>query len=372
MISFEISRKLSRSPRCCSMTEKNGIDIVGFGPVARSVAQKLIALSDFKISSISDSTGTIYPASSSEVLNAIRWKAKGKFSEFWGEVIHSNDTIAGIEQSDASVVVDATNSDYSKPEEAKKRAYASLNAGKHFVAANKVALSFYFSQVFELAGKRDLKVGFGATIVGGRHAIAIASGMEDGEIREADAVLNTSTTFILTRLEEDTSLSLEEACKQASEEGILELDWLVDLDGIDAAAKTSILANILFRGKDVSMRDVTRKGIRDGEASGLIDSVRSQNANKERPIQRVRLVSEIRNGRASVEPKILPQNSPLAVEGKMSAVLLKTRNLGEICVRNFGGGVELTSSVVISDLKRITGSEKKNLTFSPLGSRVNA
>ena len=322
----------------------HGIDIIGFGPIGRDLATKLVSnkqLSDaFSITSISDSTGVMRPENRNEVLKIIEWKNAG------GKLIDYKSRKKKRNRSKSSIVVDVTNSDYSKPEEAKKRAISTLGQGKHFVTASKVALAYYFSDILSYSKKRKLKVGYGAAICAGVHAINVALNLRADEIQSAKAVLNASTTMILSMLEEENSpLTFDAACKKAGESGVLESDWSIDLDGIDAAAKTSILANVLFPKKKISFREIARKGIRDEKAHEMI-KVRKKE-------ERVRLVSEITEGGARVEPQIVPRDSPLAVYGRFNVVSFETKNLGEISVRNLGGGVSLTSSVIISDLWKI-------------------
>ena len=98
-------------------------------------------------------------------------------------------------------------------------------------------------------------------------------------------------------LEEDQYLSFDDACKKAAETGVLESDWSIDLDGIDAAAKTAILGNVLFPESSFSLGDVAIHGIRDAKAKVLIAD------NRARPDTRVRLVAEITQNKISVEPK---------------------------------------------------------------------
>ncbi len=335
-----------------SKEKKVGVDIIGFGPIGRDLGKKLCAIEKYSIASISDSSLTVYPKDSAQVERAIEWKSEGrKFSDLKElKQSRARETLQGLEYSGARVAVDVTNSDYAKPEEAKKRALLAIGSGKHYVSANKVALSNYFGEIFDAAKKKNLKVGYGATVRGARHAIRIAQSLERREVQSAFAVLNASTTFILSKLEENSSMSFEEACNEASKTGILESDWGIDLDGVDAAAKTAILSNVLVPERRLAIREVKRRGIRDPEARELIESMKGSHES------RIRLVSEIdQKGNASVKPKSMPLDSPLAVQGRYNVVMLVTTNLGDISVRNLGGGISLTSSVLLSDIKEILG-----------------
>lgn len=321
---------------------KETLDIVGFGPIGRELARRVSSekelASKFLVVSISDSSGTVFPKKRSDVLKAIEWKNSGS------KLSRLN---FGRQGGESSIFVDLTNSDYTKAQEARKRAIGAIRNGKHFVAASKVALSNYFAEIFTAAKRRKVEIGFGATICGGRHAISVADNITLGEILSASAVLNASTTLILSTLEQDQSITFEAACEKAAEAGVLESDWSIDLDGIDAAAKAAILGNVLFPKSGFSISKVARKGIRDKGAKDLVNASRANTAAK------TRLVAEITKEKISVGPKSVPSDSPLAVSGRFNVVQFETKSLGQISVRNLGGGVELTTSVVLSDLNRI-------------------
>jgi homoserine dehydrogenase len=328
--------------------EKMGIDLVGFGPIGRDLARKLVAENSFFVASISDSSGTIYPGKRADVLSAIRWKEASKANKLKSidgiKQGAEGQTNEGLEQSNASVAVDITDSDYKKKSDAKHRALSALRAGKNFVSANKVGFANYFFEILDYARRKDLFVGYGATICGARHALRIAKSIDEGEIGSAKAVLNTSTTFVLSILEEHPGQSISQACNEADKAGILERDWSVDLDGIDAAAKTAILSNVLFPKEKKSIDCVQRRGIRDSQFGSLRD--KAQKSSK-----KIRLVSEIIPGKASVAPRMLENDSVLCVNGRFNAVAFETKSYGEISVKSFGGGVSLTSSIILSDLK---------------------
>lgn len=321
------------------------VEILGFGPIGRRLAQVIatdpaLQKMGFSVHSVSDSTAKIFPKGRSDLSEIIKWKEMGrKLSD-----LKQNPSPPG---SEAEIAVDVTNSDYSKPEEARARALGALNSGKHLVVASKVALSNYFQEITLRAKKKNLEIGYGASICGGRYAITIAKSIDANEVTAAAAVLNASTTLILSSIEDDASLTFDQACKKASSEGVLESDWSIDLDGVDAAAKTAILSNVLFPKSKTSLKNMKISGIRDEHAKGLISSRRKPSSEK------VRLVSRLDPSGASVKAEILQSDSPLAVQGRFNAVLLETRSLGDISTRNLGGGVELTCSVLVSDLKRI-------------------
>ncbi len=335
-----------------------GVDIIGFGAIGRELAKRISTDEElrksFTVYSITDSSGTVYPKSQTEVQRAAEWKTATQ-----GKNLDASGIDKKPGKGSAQIGVDVTTSDYKKPEEAKKRAAEVLESGRHFVSANKVALAYYYSDVMELARKKKLAVGYGGTICGGVHAISVARRIGGGEIQSAGAVLNASTTMILSMLEEDEgSLSFDDACKKAAETGVLEKDSSIDLDGIDAGAKSAILGNVIFPESKYSLGDVAIRGLRDDKAQAVIKYVTQK---RKESGEKIRLVSEITKEGISVEPRTVPKDSPLAVPGKFNAVLFTTKTLGEISIRNLGGGVELTASVIISDMRNIEKLyDKKN------------
>lgn len=344
-------------PRQAVVKREVGVDIVGYGPIGRELSIKLANLPQrYRVTSITDSSCVLYPKDSSQVLRLATWKnerRENKLADYKdAQVGARGDLYQGIEFSKSSMVVDATNSDYSKHEEAKKRAVLALNSGKHYVAANKVALAFHFGEVFDLAKRKGLHVGYGATNLGARHAIQIAQGMEKDELTRVSALLNSATTMVLSRIEEDDSLSLDQAVELTKKDGVLESDPSIDLDGWDAAAKAAILSNAVFPERRVTINDVLREGIRDGKAKDLIESRRKDPARKS---QRIREVAEVTREKSLVEPRLVGADSPLAIGGHSGVAVLESTVSGEIVVEStfHKNGVDLTSSVLLSDINQI-------------------
>ncbi|MHB1907692.1 MAG: hypothetical protein ACYCQJ_02330 [Nitrososphaerales archaeon] len=345
--------RASRPKKIPSQSRVLGIDIVGYGPIGRELSRRLaLQPQKYNVTSIADSSSVIYPKDSAQVLEIAKWKGESnKLVDFKGDakISAKDDLLQGLEFSSASLVVDVTNSDYTKSEEARKRAIASLSAGKHFVAANKVALAFHYGEVFDLAKKKGLKIGYGATIIGGRSAIAFIETQEESEVKQVNALLNSATTMILSSLQSDPLLSIEEAISHASKEGVLERDPSIDLDGWDAAAKTAILSNCVFKEKQITINDVQREGIQGDLGKRLVEEQRKDPSKKV-----VRLVSEITKESALVEPRLVDSISPLGAGGHSGVVVFQMKD-SEVSIRSTynGSGVDVTSSVLLADISRI-------------------
>jgi homoserine dehydrogenase len=79
------------------------------------------------------------------------------------------------------------------------------------------------------------------------------------QITEISAILNGTSNFILSRMEED-GCAFSAAVTEAQKAGYAEADPTMDVDGSDAAQKLAILAHLAF-GARVPWREIPRRGI---------------------------------------------------------------------------------------------------------------
>ena len=172
-------------------------------------------------------------------------------------------------------------------------------------------------------------------------------GLAGAAINRIEGILNGTTNYMLTRME--NGASYEEALIEAQELGYAETDPSGDVDGWDAAVKVSILAKALF-GVDLPIDQVDRTGI-----SG-ISSEDIQAADKKG--ERIRLIATIENHgdsiRGSVKPLSLPLTHPLSqVQGVMNAACLTTDTLGPVTLIGAGAGGRETAQALLADILNI-------------------
>ena len=114
----------------------------------------------------------------------------------------------------------------------------SLENGKHFVTANKALIAEKGSELFELASKKNLHLGFEASVGGGIPIIrTLRDGLISNRVNWFKGILNGTSNYILSKmfLENQT---YESALKSAQELGFAEPDPTFDIDGTDAYQKT--------------------------------------------------------------------------------------------------------------------------------------
>ncbi len=221
-----------------------------------------------------------------------------------------------------------------------------LQRGKHVITANKALLAQSGDELFRLALERKVDLKFEASVCGGIPIIkVIRESLMGNHIRSITGIVNGTTNFILTRMTEE-GVGFQEALTEAQRLGFAEADPTLDVEGIDAAQKISLLASIAF-GVWVDYRQVlcegitsiTPKQIEFARFSGFVFKL----------LARARLIE----GRPAVTvfPALIPRSHPLAgVRNEFNAVLLESDFQGPAMHQGLGAGGAATASSVASDL----------------------
>jgi homoserine dehydrogenase len=225
---------------------------------------------------------------------------------------------------------------------------AALRAGKPVVTANKAVLAVSGAELADLADARGVDLLYEAAVAG---AIPIVRTLRESlageQIVRVMGIVNGTTNFILTRMEED-GVDFADALAEAQRLGLAERDPTADVEGHDAAAKAAILAALAF-GSDVVDGDVHREGI-----SG-ISAVDVAYANRLGYSVKLLAVAELVDGgpelSVRVHPAMVPKAHPLAsVRGSFNAVFVEGAVSGELMLYGRGAGGEPTASAVLGDL----------------------
>jgi homoserine dehydrogenase len=225
---------------------------------------------------------------------------------------------------------------------------AALRAGKPVVTANKAVLAVSGAELAELADARGVDLLYEAAVAG---AIPIVRTLRESlageQIIRVMGIVNGTTNFILTRMEED-GVDFADALAEAQRLGLAERDPTADVEGHDAAAKAAILAALAF-GSDVVDADVHREGITG------IRAVDVAYANRLGYSVKLLAVAELVDGgpdlSVRVHPAMVPKAHPLAsVRGAFNAVFVEGAVSGELMLYGRGAGGEPTASAVLGDL----------------------
>ena len=232
-----------------------------------------------------------------------------------------------------------------------------IKNGKHVVTANKALLAERGKEILELLRLNpQVELGFEASVAGAIPVIkVIRESLAGNNIISIFGIINGTANYILTRMERD-NISFDIALKEAQEKGYAEADPTLDIEGIDAAHKTAILATIAF-GKLVGLKDVYVEGINNID---LMDIRFSKELG-----YRIKLLAIIKEDREDLEirvhPTLIPLDHPLAnVDGAFNALSILSDFAGHIMLYGKGAGMHPTASSVVSDIIDIS----RNIIFS--------
>ena len=250
-----------------------------------------------------------------------------------------------IDNCQADVVVELTTLDIDSGQPAIDHISNALQSKMHVVTANKGPIAFAYDRLESLAKSRNVKLRFEGTVMDGTPIFNLAEKTLQGcEILRLEGILNSTSNYVLTEM--SRGRSMDDAVKEAQRRGIAEADPTLDLEGWDAAAKITALANVLM-GAGITPKDVRRTGI-----TGLTpDSVASSVADG----KKVRLIARaVREGSevvALVEPTEVGNESPFwSIDGTSSALTISTDLMGDLTILETNPMITQTAYAVFSDI----------------------
>ena len=221
-----------------------------------------------------------------------------------------------------------------------------LEHGKDVVTANKALLAEHGPELFDLARRRGRSIAFEAAVAGGIPIVAaIGECLAANRIESIRGILNGTSNFILSKMEEDGA-DYAEVLALAQAKGYAEADPSMDVDGTDATQKLAILAHLAF-GVWVPWGEIPRTGI-DGLDLGLLTDAAELG-------YRIRLVAVASRGDGRlalrVAPALVKIGTPLAeTRGAYNAVSIVGDAVGRMFFHGLGAGQMPTASAVVADI----------------------
>ncbi len=259
-----------------------------------------------------------------------------------GPEVFTTDARAVVEDPAVQVVVELIGG----IEPARSLILAAMDHGKHVVTANKALLSTHWEELVARAEARRVSLGFEGAVAGGIPLIhTIRRGLVANRIRRVTGIINGTCNYILTRMARERR-PFPEILADAQAHGYAEANPALDVDGIDAAQKLAILADLCFDAS-VPPDAIARCGITQVTPLDL--------ATAEELGYRVKLLcsaaGEDGQLEAWVHPALVPVDHPLAaVDGVFNAVYLEDDNLGPSLYFGRGAGALPTGSAVVADV----------------------
>ncbi len=266
---------------------------------------------------------------------------------------HAGSLVADVLTQDADFVVSDPTVDLVVElmggiDEARALILKALASGKPVVTANKALIATHGAELFAAADKSGIDLLFEAAVCGGIPLIRpLRESLRGEPIRRVLGIVNGTTNYILTKMSEDGA-SYADALAGAQQLGYAEADPTADVEGLDAAAKISIIASIAF-GANVVAGDVYSEGITKITAADIAIAHRLGYAVK------LLAIAELENSSGSVSvrvhPAMVPHHHPLAsVRDAFNAVVVDGEASGSLMFYGRGAGGDPTASSVLGDV----------------------
>lgn len=331
---------------------------IGFGTVGQGLSELLLEKKselldtygmEYTVVGIADMLkGSVYNPEGIDLAAALdAVESSTSLSELPGESF-SGDALELIRTADADVMLEATYTDIKTGEPATSHVREALARGLHVVTTNKGPTALHYEDLMKLAKEKNLHLLIEGTVMSGTPVLnLLRETLAGSSIKEVKGILNGTTNYILTRMEE--GLSYDEALKKAQELGYAEAIPDADVLGWDALAKVTILAKAIY-GAGGNPFDFPCEGI-----TGITSSHITEAKNRG---MRFKLIGKVwKDGnliKASVGPEEIDMGHPLAgVMGATNAITVTTDTLGDVTIVGPGAGKRETGFSMLVDLIKI-------------------
>jgi homoserine dehydrogenase len=220
-----------------------------------------------------------------------------------------------------------------------------LERGRHVVTANKDLLATQGPRLAALAASRGAALHFEGAVAGAVPIVrTLGEALAGDEILSIAGVMNGTCTFILAAMEEGATFA--EALASAQRHGYAEADPSNDVDGIDAAHKLALIAQLAFDLAVISPR-IPRAGI---AAITQRDVARARMLG-----MRIRLIAATVRTRTGILAEVAPalvsgEHDFAATTGAENVLHVCARDAGRLVLRGAGAGGAATASAVLGDV----------------------
>ncbi|QEN05450.1 homoserine dehydrogenase [Thiospirochaeta perfilievii] len=233
----------------------------------------------------------------------------------------------------------------------------SLSAGKNVITANKALLATFGEELFGLARKNSVSIGFEASCAGGIPIVkAITEGMAVNRIDALYGIVNGTCNYILTQMI-DQGMSYNKALKGAQAQGLAEADPTLDVNGMDSAHKITIMSSLCF-GYNCELDRVSVTGIEN------IDIYDVKLGTEMGYTIKLLAIGETYGDKVSlrVQPSFISNQHPLAkISGPFNGVSLYGHAVGHTMYYGRGAGDLPTASAIGADIISVASGAQKIL-----------
>ncbi len=257
----------------------------------------------------------------------------------------TRDNDAAVVRPDVDIVVEL----FGGHQPARRLIMKALAAGKDVVTGNKALLAEYGGEIFREASKRNLAVGFEASVGGGVPIIrTLREALAGDRQRAVYGIVNGTCNSILTTMSE-REVEFPAALAEAQRIGLAEANPALDVEGHDAAHKLCLLVTLAF-GVLLKPSQVFTEGITKITQADIAYARELGYAIK------LLAIAKDDDGaiEARVHPTMIPERHLLAsVGGAYNAIYIHGEALGSTMYSGLGAGQMPTATAVMADVLEI-------------------
>ncbi len=245
------------------------ICLVGFGNAAqefcRMIINKRLEIKastgyDIKVTAIAGrSKGSIINSRGIDLAKALKEvKSCGEFEPSSEDTVNM-ETLQVISHCNANLLIELSTLSINDGQPAITHIEAAFDMGMHVITGNKGPIAFKYKKLRDNSKDKGLQFLYETTVMDGTPIFNFVKYTLPGcKVISFRGILNSTTNFMLEEMEKGNSY--EEAIKEAKRRGFAEEDPSMDIDGWDAAAKTSALLNVLM-DTNINPTEIERQGI---------------------------------------------------------------------------------------------------------------
>jgi homoserine dehydrogenase len=221
-----------------------------------------------------------------------------------------------------------------------------ISRNKHIVTANKALLATYGNEIFKAAEKRNVDIGFEASVGGTIPIIkTLKEALVANKINSILGIMNGTCNFILTKMTDEGKM-FDAVLKEAQQLGFAEADPTFDIEGIDTSHKMAIILSLAY-GRRVNLKDIYLEGITKISPDDI--------AFAKELGYRIKLlaIAMLKNGavEARIHPTMISSGHLLAnVNQNYNAFHIVGDASGPVFLFGQGAGMMPTASAVFSDI----------------------
>lgn len=223
--------------------------------------------------------------------------------------------------------------------------------GKHVVTANKGPIAWAYDELCRTAQEKGVCFFHETTVMDGTPVFNLYDEtLPLTEVTEVSGILNTTTNYILEELAKGRGY--DDILAEGRRLGFVEADASMDIEGYDAAAKITALANVLMHAH-LTPDQVERKGIEDITPQDI------QAAADRGKVIKLLCRAWRENGivRTRVQPAEVPLTALEAtIDATSSLVSITTDLMGKLSVVEHNPLIQQTAYGVFGDVLRVIKS----------------